>query len=53
MSKLVLPHQWVKCREDIDHCYRGFNLIKEKIMDLDYYEEYLTSISNEILLWKS
>ena len=26
--------------------------IKKKMMDFDYYEEYLTSISNKILLWQ-
>ena len=27
--------------------------IKKKIMDFDYCEEYLTSISNKIFLWQS
>ena len=27
--------------------------IKEKMMDFDYCEKYLTSISNKILLWQS
>ena len=26
--------------------------IKKKMMDFDYCEEYLTSISNKILLWQ-
>ena len=25
---------------------------QEKMMDFDYYEEYLTSISNKMLLWQ-
>ena len=27
--------------------------IKKKMMDFDYCEEYLTNISNKILLWQS
>ena len=29
------------------------NRIKKKIMDFDYREEYLRSISNKIFLWQS
>ena len=37
-------------KEEINYWYWGFKAFNKKIMDFDYYEEYLTSINIDIIL---
>ena len=43
----------VKCRRNVNFEEMDTERSTGKMMDFDYCEEYLRSISNKILLWQS
>ena len=42
----------VKCRQNMNFEEMDTEPSTGKLMDFDYFEEYLTSIPNKILLWQ-
>ena len=50
--KKLFSCDYITSRQNVEKRLIDNEPIQERIMDFDYYEGYLTSISNKIFLWQ-